>query len=149
MGPLPKCRPTSLLPPCTPLLLLPHHRLLLLPRRRWSSSAACNPTWSRERDGALAGPPLRAHNGDDAIFIFIFFYARLAPESSVKKHEPQDLKRKGGAREETDRVPCVSVCVCMCVSVCVRVCYWGSGERRGGEVEEQCWIRLPSCLRAL
>lgn len=38
-----------------------------LPRRRWSTSAACNPTWSREGDGALAGPP-HGNASDDALF---------------------------------------------------------------------------------
>lgn len=52
----------SALPPLLLLLLLPS-----LPRRRWSTSAACNPTWSREGDGALAGPP-HGNASDDALF---------------------------------------------------------------------------------
>jgi len=73
VGPPPKCRPTSPLPPCTPpspsrLLLL------LLPPSPGVVGAARLPAIQHgvERDGALAGPPL-GNNGDDALLLLLLF----------------------------------------------------------------------------
>lgn len=91
-----------------------------LPRRRWSTSAACNPTWSREGDGALAGPP-HGNASDDALFTH--------------------SSSRGGSVKTCARGPELGPSA-LRVRVCARVCFGGKGVGGG----EKSWIRLPNCL---